>query len=492
MAQKNCLLLRLRESVNDNTLARIDDEGNVKFHLYALPDDNKGTYGGRRFLLGAKGPLEIRLMNATIKGLTMPDANYPEEIVNPTTYKTTGDCGSYSGIVINEDVEYVEISMATEEVGKLRYISSYDIDPTLIGDDVVNLNFSPTVIPNTKLTNLEMLSLEKKNYISMLTLRDSPAIGTTEQLALIPNKKSFTSLSLNRATKITGDISVLGVLTSLISMDLTDSVVTGTVESFVQKQVSRGRNTCNGLSVGFGPGNATFNGEVLVNKYKPGTTSRYGKVLSWTTSGNNITITVKSTDNTITVGTKTIQQSQAVPPSLDPQEYLPVSDYGYYGAIGNLDLPEGYSDVDLGTLTYYTGSSLESYYPIVEENQDQVLNTIWKNGVVPVIKASIARADHMVSIEVPMFKDSSGKFHGVRVLQNGNVVEVDVTNNLQEISYYLVNGELGVIEEEPSNGEGGQSTVVEEPNDYYGVIGSLDENDGNFDFEEDNSDEFNF
>lgn len=86
----------------------------------------------------------------------------------------------------------------------------------------------------------------------------------------------------NKISTISGDIATLfGSLTSLTTLRIAGTNISGTVEGFVAAQIAAGRTTCTGITIGRNLAGVTYNGSVI-----SGSSS---KTLSWT-SASDITI----------------------------------------------------------------------------------------------------------------------------------------------------------------------------------------------------------
>lgn len=105
------------------------------------------------------------------------------------------------------------------------------------------------------------LNIEKFPYSSVLTSLTVHNIdGRLSALASkIPN---VSTLYIDQSS-IEGDISELGALIKLAKIDVSNTNVTGSLESFVVAQRSSGRSICNGITFQNPQTNLTFNGVAI-------------------------------------------------------------------------------------------------------------------------------------------------------------------------------------------------------------------------------------
>lgn len=105
----------------------------------------------------------------------------------------------------------------------------------------------------------------------------------------ISNLTQMTALHVSNNTELYGDIKSLGTMTSLVMFSLTNTHISGTIESFVKESVKNGRSTGN-ISFSWNLGDVTFNGNTV-----DGTAS---SSLSWSPNSVDNTKTDVTLDGT--------------------------------------------------------------------------------------------------------------------------------------------------------------------------------------------------
>lgn len=294
MATKNCLVTRLRALVDDDSLEILDD-GTIRFSALT------STVNGEKIvILGCAGPVELNVVGATIKGvygdITIQD-------VEGNTYRFNGNSYTQaSGFIINEDLRQVSL-LVKSGLENITYIYSPDIDIDYIPAAARQLFLTSAESPVIEHEEWNLSRLPLRQMSNLSDIRSRTVAGDISALQLLPNKQSLISAGLYGATSLVGDITNLSVFPAITSLNLSGAATTGTVESFVAAFVDAGR-TSGRIAIGRDLGTSTtFDGDLL------GGSNTFNKILTWSTSGDSITITILRDSDQSVWKTKTITKN---------------------------------------------------------------------------------------------------------------------------------------------------------------------------------------
>lgn len=321
MEDKNCYVVRLNAVVDDPSLDPIIEDGTLTFHLYTNVVNNVTAVYTRPL-----GAFEMKVLGATPTLLIPTDT--PESIEEGYIYKVTEPMELlYGGFSVEPATKiYVRVNMVDEEVQYLGYIYSTDVDLDLIGDVYYLQLSNPNVIPQKYHTGkhgtgiaIADLNLGEKTRLQSLKCEyvvadggDGFVTGTTDEIAeaAVTGLGSLSELRLYGNKNFTGALSNLASLPSLNTLYVADCGTYGSIENLVRAIViNRGEDSGElyiGNSLGIGTEidgeqfNVTWQGRSWYDVYwiKPEATyinvlnNGQPKKLSWTVSGNNITITI--------------------------------------------------------------------------------------------------------------------------------------------------------------------------------------------------------
>lgn len=271
----NCLVKKLKESVNNDDLQRF---GMLKMFINA-ESSSVPVFAVK----GGNVPIEIICTGTTSitsgEGTIEPVVTGVGNIFISDKYKLIR-CGLSP--VINKVVDFDELMYAT----KIQYITFFR---TLEGE--ANIKNLTNVSQLAAFEGMKELIISEQNYSSSEKLS-----GTIEQLANTPSGKTLTKINIT-GSNITGTMAQLGKLESLTTItrltnnpSLSSPNFTGTVESFVNTRRNLATPQTTGTVTWDIPSeissSVTFNGAAV--------TGGVGTVLSWTATTitfNGVTIT---------------------------------------------------------------------------------------------------------------------------------------------------------------------------------------------------------
>lgn len=282
---KNCLLTKLKATVNDDSLDILITDDYLRMELPVATSvgvDNAVVIYGTN-----EDPVDIEVLDGTIT--RVPDGSTLIDSTHALIGSTYMD-NSTQGFVVSSTNSTVHVIVKNPD--KVKGISG-----------IVSVTGGISQIE--KMTGLEVFYINTNNrgysspafslsdigwgsFTSLIRLADlyGNITGDISSLSALP--ATMTQISLNNNSEITGNINSLGKFTNLTILGLNGTGITGTVESFVQAMRANGKTTnSEGINIGNTLSNATFNGATIP--------SGTAKTLTWTAS--TITITDGSSYN---------------------------------------------------------------------------------------------------------------------------------------------------------------------------------------------------
>ena len=252
----DCLLTKLKASVNNDALRLFDG---VRIELEPHTDGNP-VKGYINFLAATK---------AYLRG----DGQF------------TNSSGTPIGKVMDISGGLVEFC-TTPEGGILEFEGRSFVDSIEMFDytsmDLAEVTYLDNMV-DLKVTkpfgDISSLNPEIMRSLSYLSLYKASEL--TGDISSLKDFTTLTSLYATQLYNVTGNIAILGKLTSLTFMQLADSQIYGSLESFVAAQRSNGRTTCDGINLALfatSP-HVTWRGEAI-----PWVGGDETIILSWTAS----------------------------------------------------------------------------------------------------------------------------------------------------------------------------------------------------------------
>lgn len=287
----NCLVKKLKGTVNNPNLEKL---GHIILECVS---------GSNNFvsIVCAPGyePLKVTVIEGSIdhvtSGVSMIDSTHC--VVPSGTSIGTGLFTESANQAIVLDIEgyygmqQVRFLHGDKNLNKLRYTQATFIDVRNPASEFDVESFSSF----SACRSIELRDTGNKFNGNLSFIKDFPLTNflymsapSTIQVKL--NASDFSNITTlvtliledNKISTISGDIATLfGSLTSLTTLRIAGTNISGTVEGFVAAQIAAGRTTCTGITIGRNLAGVTYNGSVI-----SGSSS---KTLSWT-SANDITI----------------------------------------------------------------------------------------------------------------------------------------------------------------------------------------------------------
>lgn len=320
---ENCLVTKLKSSVNNNTLQKLgyaiitkpafgSYDANAQYLSVSYSDvDYSGTILARTgSFYGGATSYTMNGANATIR------CDAPAAILDfPDKYKITAFDGR--NFILNMDSMSCMSALTIlkgEVCGNLDLITAdkFPVLQTLqhsrpdnslkIIGDIANLAKIPTLqtVIFNEITDINGVTGTLANIASLSNLKTfsiSKNKNITGNITSLVNNTGLEVLEVNGCTGLTGSINSLGALKSLTRLKLADSNIGGTIEGFVQAQRANpnGRTTeSTGITIPYlNTTSITFDGEAITAALGNGNT-----VLTW--DATTITLTLGSETKTVT------------------------------------------------------------------------------------------------------------------------------------------------------------------------------------------------
>lgn len=244
-----CLVTKLKSSVNDESLLKI---GELKAYL------KDGAT--KEFVSVYSTTKTVLIENAILYNVSEAEINPEQPLIsfqglvsqngNKNAVIVIGDKYNLTHLVLPELKTDIDVSVFKYS-DKLEELSGRNF--TGVMNSIVN------ILPNVKKISL--------SYSSIST-----------DLSDFRNCKNMTDLNIGWLyEKATGNISSLGSLTNLNNVNFCNTLIYGTLESFVQGQIAAGRATGTITFTWIGATNITYQGNPIANKEKT--------KVSWTSDG---------------------------------------------------------------------------------------------------------------------------------------------------------------------------------------------------------------
>lgn len=278
---KNCLLTKLKATVNDDSLDILVTDDYLRMELPVAA--NNGVSNVVVIYGTDEDPVDIEVLDGTINqvpdGSTKTDSTHAligGGYLNSATRGFTVNSSDGTVHVIIKNPEKVKgidgivsVTGGISAIEKMTGITSLTINDNLRGYSSPAFDLSD--IDWSVFTGINSIKASYLNSVS----------GNVSNLAALPTV--IQSIALNNNSGITGNINAFGRLTNLTMLSLTMAKTSGTVESLVQAMRANGKTTnSSGIAIGYNMGdNVTFNGAAITNNTS--------KTLTWTAS--TITIT---------------------------------------------------------------------------------------------------------------------------------------------------------------------------------------------------------
>lgn len=213
-----CLVTKLKSSVNDDNLRLVGEIRVVKNS--GMENNGENCYIG----IASSETMEATILNEGYFCLSTGE----KDVTVGKTKDFTSDLWVSAGSVVRIAPRYmvtrINFSRLSMDLSDLSYL-----------ENLTNL----TIKGNGIKGNIESLSVSPLSDVQITDTGDN-VVGSLES---IKDLSKLTSISINR-TRISGDIAkCFGKSVGLSNMQIAESEMSGSIESFVAKQISNGRTS---------------------------------------------------------------------------------------------------------------------------------------------------------------------------------------------------------------------------------------------------------